>query len=77
MALAHGPLFQDRLKSIVCQEEVYLWELVRNIHLNPLRAGIVSDLNRLKTYKYGEHAVRSWRKCWDDPARSGVCRYQG
>ena len=48
---------QNRFKSIVCQEEVYLRELVRYIHLNPLRAGIVSDLNRLKTYKYGGHAV--------------------
>jgi len=55
--LRHGPLFQNRFKSIVCQEEVYLRELVRYIHLNPLRAGIVSDLNRLKTYKYGGHAV--------------------
>jgi len=53
----HGPLFQNRFKSIVCQEEVYLRELVRYIHLNTLRAGIVSDLNRLKTYKYGGHSV--------------------
>jgi REP element-mobilizing transposase RayT len=55
--LRHGPLFQNRFKWIVCQEEVYLRELVRYIHLNPLRAGIVSDFNRLKTYKYGGHAV--------------------
>ena len=55
--LRHGPLFQNRFKSIVCQEEVYLRELVRYIHLNPLRAGIVSDFNRLKSYKYGGHAV--------------------
>ncbi len=55
--MRHGPLFQNRFKSIVCQEEVYLQELVRYIHLNPLRAGIVSDLNRLSTYEYGGHAV--------------------
>ena len=53
----HGPLFQNRFKSIVCQEEFYLRELVRHIHLNPLRAGIVSDCNRLNIYKYGGHAV--------------------
>ena len=29
----HGPLFQNRFKSIVCQEDTYLKELVRYIHL--------------------------------------------
>jgi REP element-mobilizing transposase RayT len=32
-----GHLFQSRYKSIVCEEEAYLLELVRYIHLNPLR----------------------------------------
>ena len=36
----HGQLFQNRYKSILCQQEPYLLELVRYIHLNPLRAGI-------------------------------------
>jgi REP element-mobilizing transposase RayT len=36
-----GHLFQNRFKSILCQEESYLLELVRYIHLNPLRAGLV------------------------------------
>jgi len=39
----HGQLFQNRYKSIVCQEDVYLQELVRYIHLNPIRAGIVKS----------------------------------
>ncbi len=39
-----GQLFQNRYKSIVCQEEVYLRELVRYIHLNPIRARIVRTL---------------------------------
>jgi hypothetical protein len=33
-----GHLFQNRYKSIVCEEEPYLLELIRYIHLNPLRA---------------------------------------
>ena len=37
----YGHLFQNRYKSILCQEDAYLLELVRYIHLNPLRAGIV------------------------------------
>ena len=30
----YGHLFQNRYKSIVCQEDIYLKELVRYIHLN-------------------------------------------
>jgi len=32
----HGHLFQNRYKSILCQEDIYLLELIRYIHLNPL-----------------------------------------
>jgi len=53
----HGHLLQNRYKSIVCQEEVYLKELVRYIHLNPLRAGIVPDLEGLNHYRYCGHSV--------------------
>jgi len=42
----HGALFQNRYKSIVCQKETYLLELVRYIHLNPLRAMIVKDMTQ-------------------------------
>jgi REP element-mobilizing transposase RayT len=51
----HGHLFQNRYKSILCQEEPYLLELVRYIHLNPLRTGIVSSLVQLKSYRYCGH----------------------
>ena len=43
----YGHLFQNRYKSILCQEDTYLLELVRYIHLNPLRAGIVNNLRTL------------------------------
>ncbi|MDF1593667.1 MAG: transposase [Desulfobacterales bacterium] len=52
-----GHLFQNRYKSILCQEDAYLLELVRYIHLNPLRAMIASDLELLDTYSYSGHAV--------------------
>jgi REP element-mobilizing transposase RayT len=45
-----GHLFQNRYKSILCQEDAYLMELVRYIHLNPLRAKIVSDMKALDKY---------------------------
>ena len=52
-----GHLFQNRYKSILCQEDAYLKELVRYIHLNPLRAGIVQDLKELDRYLFCGHAV--------------------
>jgi len=36
-----GHLFQGRFKSILVDEQSYLLELVRYIHLNPVRAGLV------------------------------------
>lgn len=53
----YGQLFQNRYKSIVCQEDVYLKELVRYIHLNPLRAGIVVNLKELNNYPYCGHST--------------------
>ena len=53
----HGHLFQNRYKSFLCEEEVYLKELVRYIHLNPLRARIVKDLKALKSYRWCGHSV--------------------
>ena len=50
-----GHLFQNRYKSILCQEELYLLELVRYIHLNPIRAGLVSTLEELKAFQYCGH----------------------
>jgi REP element-mobilizing transposase RayT len=52
-----GHLFQNRYKSIVCEEEPYLLELVRYIHLNPMRGGLVKDMNELDHYRWCGHAV--------------------
>ncbi len=38
-----GHLFQGRFKSILIDDEDYLKELIRYIHLNPVRAKLVSD----------------------------------
>jgi REP element-mobilizing transposase RayT len=52
-----GHLFQNRYKSIVCEEEPYLLELIRYIHLNPLRAGLVKDIDELDRYPWCGHSV--------------------
>ena len=53
----YGHLFQNRYKSIVCEDDPYLLELSRYIHLNPLRAGGVKDLKELATYRWTGHSV--------------------
>jgi putative transposase len=51
-----GHLFQNRYKSIVVEEDPYFLELVRYIHLNPLRANIVGTMNELDKYRYCGHS---------------------
>lgn len=53
----HGQLFQNRYKSVICQEDTYLKELVRYIHLNPLRVNIVQDIQQLNHYPYSGHSA--------------------
>jgi len=62
-----GHLFQNRYKSIICQEDVYFKELVRYIHLNPLRAHL-TDFNSLEFFPWSGHAVLIGRKehLWQD-----------
>lgn len=52
-----GHLFQNRYKSIVVEDEAYFLELVRYIHLNPVRVGAVTSMDELESYPYTGHAV--------------------
>jgi putative transposase len=64
----HGHLFQNRYKSILCQEQPYFQELLRYIHLNPLRAKLVKDTKALERYPYSGHGAvvgkvkRDWQQ---------------
>lgn len=84
----HGHLFQNRYKSIVCEEETYFLELVRYLHLNPLRSKMVKDLNELDSYKYAGHSAiigrveRKWQDTdevlgrFDEKRRSAIRLYR-
>ena len=63
----HGQLFQNRYKSIICQEDAYLKELVRYIHFNPLRAKMVEDFGALNRYAFSGHRL---------PAGKAECGWQ-
>ena len=47
-----GHLFQGRYKAIICDKEKYLLALLRYIHLNPVRGGLVK---RPEKYVYSGH----------------------
>lgn len=57
-----GHLFQGRYKSIVCDEDAYFLELVRYIHLNPVRAGLASHPNK---YRWTSHHAYRGTKEWN------------
>ncbi|MCX6349471.1 MAG: hypothetical protein NTV79_08245 [Candidatus Aureabacteria bacterium] len=63
-----GYLFQNRYKSIICEERRYFLELVRYIHLNPLRAGLTPDVDSLDDYLWCGHSVIMGRRPapWQD-----------
>jgi len=72
-----GHLFQNRYKSILCQEEPYLLELVRYIHLNPLRAKQVASLKQLDRYRYSGHSALMGNRANDWQATDAVLRFFG
>jgi hypothetical protein len=66
----HGHLFQNRFKSIVCEEDSYFRELVRYIHLNPLRGSLVENMRGLDKYAWCGHSSimgKQWYD-WQDTA---------
>jgi hypothetical protein len=50
-----GHLFENRYKSILCDEDNSLLALVRYIHLNPIRAKIIQTMNELDKYPWSGH----------------------
>jgi hypothetical protein len=64
----YGHLFQNRYKSIVCEDDPYLLELTRYIHLNPVRAGAARDMRALAEYPWTGHSALTGkvRRDWQD-----------
>ncbi len=50
-----GHVFQGRFRSLLCDKDSYLIELVRYIHLNPIRAGLVRNLKDYPWTSHGEY----------------------
>jgi REP element-mobilizing transposase RayT len=73
----HGHLFQNRYKSIVCEEDAYFKELVRYIHLNPLRANLVDSMQKLDWYRWCGHSAIIGRRKNPWQARDYVLKWFG
>ncbi len=72
-----GHLFQNRYRSIVCEENAYMLELVRYIHLNAIRAGLVKEMEGLDRYRWSGHSVLMGRESRPWQAREEVLSYFG
>lgn len=72
-----GHVFQNRYKSIVVEEDAYFRELIRYIHLNPLRAGLIPDLAQLARYPWCGHAALLGHDCLPGQDRAYVLAWFG
>jgi REP element-mobilizing transposase RayT len=72
-----GHLFQNRYKSIICEEEAYFDKLVAYIHLNPLRAGLAETMQQLASYPWSGHAVLMNKVRYEWMDRDYVLRFFG
>ena len=73
----HGHLFQNRFKSIVVEEDSYFQELVRYIHLNPLRARMIDSITKLEGYRWCGHSALFGRSKNDWQDKEYVLKWFG
>jgi|WetSurMetagenome_2_1015567.scaffolds.fasta_scaffold124003_2 putative transposase len=73
----HGYLFQDRFKSIISQDQHYLEELLRYVHLNPLRAGVCKSIGELDSFPWCGHSVLMGYQKHPFQSTKEVLRYFG
>ncbi len=59
-----GHLFQGRYKAILIQKNPYLLEVSRYIHLNALRAGLITDLLKYRWSSYHYYVRRRAKPRW-------------
>lgn len=80
-----GHLFQGRYQAILCDRDSYLVELIRYLHLNPVRAGMVSDPKRYQWSSHGKYlqgksdaglAVDKGLRLWGGQRRAALKAYE-
>jgi putative transposase len=80
-----GHLFQGRYKAILCDRDSYLMELIRYLHLNPVRAGMVKEPTQYRWSSHREYlrggtdkgiAVEQGLKLWGEPRGRAIKAYE-
>jgi REP element-mobilizing transposase RayT len=56
-----GHVFQGRYSAKLCEDERYLWALVRYIHANPVRAGLSGKAEAYRWSSVQEYRTERWR----------------
>ena len=59
-----GTLFEDRFKSSLVQDNLYLLQCLQYIELNPVRAGMVKDPGHYRWSSYHAHAFAKNIRMW-------------
>jgi REP element-mobilizing transposase RayT len=59
-----GQLFRGRYKSILVEQDSYLLELVRYIHRNPLRAGLIDNISQYAWSSHNGYLSRTKKREW-------------
>jgi len=57
-----GHLFQGRYKAILCDKDSYLLELIRYLHLNPVRSKLVQDPDQYPWSSHGAYIKGAGKK---------------
>ncbi|MDR5684491.1 MAG: transposase [Armatimonadota bacterium] len=55
-----GHLFQDRYFARLCEDEGYLWAVVRYVHQNPVEAGLAASVQDYPWTSYHAYATQDW-----------------
>jgi len=63
-----GQLFRGRYQSILVSDDAYLLQLVRYIHKNPIKAGLVKDIKDYQWSSYSGYLsyARKWQWLYKD-----------
>ncbi|SKC40454.1 REP-associated tyrosine transposase [Maledivibacter halophilus] len=57
-----GHVFQDRFKSETVEDDIYLLQVIRYIHNNPVKAGIVKSPLKYKWSSYSSYTSKGYNK---------------
>lgn len=71
----HGQLFQNRYKSIICQEDIYFKELVRYIHYNNIIRTAANTIGAVMADFFNTTVFENWDTLSEDGNHPNAAGY--